>query len=229
MTGTEILAKINSADSTALFEKLYGPEGVEAQRVRYRSLAEATLRDFPETEADLRLFTAAGRTELGGNHTDHNHGRVLAASIQLDAVAFVSPRKDNRVIFRSTGYPDVVVDISETAPIPGETGTTEALVRGIAAQFTQRRVPVRGFTANANSTVLSGSGLSSSAAVEVLFGTIFDGLYGGGKRSAVEIAQMGQKAENLYFGKPCGLMDQVASASGGAVAIDFADPARPVV
>jgi len=229
MTGTEILAKINSADSTALFEKLYGPEGVEAQRVRYRSLAEATLRDFPETEADLHLFTAAGRTELGGNHTDHNHGKVLAASIQLDAVAFVSPRKDNRVIFRSTDYPDVVVDISETAPIPGETGTTEALVRGIAAQFTQRRVPVRGFTANANSTVLSGSGLSSSAAVEVLFGTIFDGLYGGGKRSAVEIAQMGQKAENLYFGKPCGLMDQVASASGGAVAIDFADPARPVV
>jgi galactokinase len=123
----------------------------------------------------------------------------------------------------------VVVDISETDPLKGETGTTEALVRGIAAQFSQQEVPVRGFTANANSTVLSGSGLSSSAAVEVLFGTIFDGLYGGAKRSAVEIAQMGQKAENLYFGKPCGLMDQVASASGGAVAIDFADPTRPVV
>lgn len=229
MTGTEVLARINSADSTALFEKLYGSEGVEAQRARFRSLVEATLRDFPETETDLRLFTAAGRTELGGNHTDHNHGKVLAASIQLDAVALVSPRKDNQVIFRSTGYPDVVVDISETALVKEETGTTEALVRGIAAQFIQRGVPVRGFTANANSTVLPGSGLSSSAAVEVLFGTIFDGLYGGGKRSAVEIAQMGQKAENLYFGKPCGLMDQVASASGGAVAIDFADPTRPVV
>ena len=229
MKAQELLQRIRSAESDALFSRLYGSEGVSAARARYIALAEATVRDFPETAEELRVFTAAGRTELGGNHTDHNHGKVLAASIQLDAVAFASPRPDSTVIFRSTGYPDVVVDLSDLAPRNDEIGTTEALVRGIAAELSGRGVPVRGFTANAASTVLSGSGLSSSAAVEVLFGTIFDCLYGGGKRGAVELAQIGQKAENVYFGKPCGLMDQVACASGGAVAIDFADPAAPVV
>ncbi|MDR3145670.1 MAG: galactokinase, partial [Treponema sp.] len=187
-----------------------------------------------ETE-DLRVFTAPGRTELGGNHTDHNRGKVLAASVQLDSVAIAAPRKDGRVIFRSTAYPDVVVDLADPsgaadlAPKAAERGTTEALVRGIAAEFAARGVAVGGFVANADSTVLSGSGLSSSAAVEVLLGRIFDSLYGGGTRSALEIAQIGQRAENNYFGKPCGLMDQIACASGGAVAIDFADPLNPAL
>ncbi len=229
MKADALIERIESKEADAVFARLYGEEAVAAARSRYRDLAAATLSAFPESAGDLRVFTAAGRTELGGNHTDHNHGKVLAASIQLDAVAFVTPRDDTVVRFRSTGYPDVVVDVADLSAKKEEEGTTEALVRGIAAEFVARGVKVRGFTANAASDVLSGSGLSSSAAMEVLFGTIFDCLYGEGKRSSVEIAQIGQKAENVYFGKPCGLMDQVACATGGAVAIDFADPAEPVV
>jgi galactokinase len=222
----------------ALFAALYGPAAVDDARRRYTGLIEGFLNDtpegfpqaeFPEAAGDLRLFTAAGRTELGGNHTDHNLGKVLAASIQLDQAAVAAPRKDHRVFFRSAGYPDVRIDISDLTPRPEERGKTEALVRGIAAEFAGRGCAVGGFSANAASTVLPGSGLSSSAAVEVLFGKIFDQFYGGGRRSALEIAQIGQKAENVYFGKPCGLMDQAACASGGAVAVNFADPARPQV
>jgi galactokinase len=233
MTGKALLAALDSSHAGRIFEELYGSAGVDSARRRYRKLVEEFLGfpqgDFPETEGELRLFTAAGRTELGGNHTDHNHGKVLAASIQLDQAAVAAMRDDMRVFFRSAGYPDVRVDLSDLAPRPEERGTTEALVRGIAAEFAGQGTAIRGFSANAASTVLPGSGLSSSAAVEVLFGRIFDNFYGGGKRSALEIAQIGQKAENHYFGKPCGLMDQTACASGGAVAIDFADTARPLV
>lgn len=229
MTGKELLQHIQGDSGNKILSDLYGQDSLDQARKRYHSLIEATMKDFPETASEMRVFTAAGRTELGGNHTDHNHGKVLAASIQLDALAFVKARTDNKVLFRSTGYPDVVVDLSDLSPQKEEIGTTEALVRGIAAEFSGRGTKVGGFTANAASTVLSGSGLSSSAAVEVLFGTIFDYLYGNGTRSAVEIAQIGQKAENVYFGKPCGLMDQTACASGGAVAIDFANPESPLV
>jgi galactokinase len=242
MTGKALIEAIQT--SKGLFEDLYGPSAVEAARRRYAGLVEGILEDspagfpaagFPETRGELRVFTAAGRTELGGNHTDHNRGKVLAASIQLDAVAIVAPRNDSRVFFRSPGYSDVSVDLAKPDGSPDlevkaeETGTTASLVRGIAAELTRRGTAVRGFSANAASTVLPGSGLSSSAAVETLFGRIFDCLYGGGKRSALELAQIGQIAENRYFGKPCGLMDQTACASGGAVAIDFGDPARPLV
>jgi galactokinase len=233
---------MDSDAAGTILASLYGAEGLGAARRRYAALIEGMLRftppsprgagaprEFPETVGDLRVFTAPGRTELGGNHTDHNQGKVLAASIQLDSAAIVAPREDSMVIFRSTGYPDVVADLSDLSPNPAEKGTTEALVRGIAAELRARGTPVRGFTANADSTVLPGSGLSSSAAVEVLFGRIFDSLYGEGKRSAPEIALIGQKAENTYFGKPCGLMDQAACASGGAVAIDFGDPANPLL
>lgn len=229
MTAADLLLKLETPEAAALLSRLYGEADAEKTRARLRKLVLSAAEAFPETASDLRVFSAPGRTELGGNHTDHNRGKVLAASIQLDALACVAARRDGTVVFRSTGYPDVVVDLGGLSPRAEETGKTEALVRGIAAEFEARGTPVRGFTAVADSTVLSGSGLSSSAAVEVLFGTIFDGLYGGGRRSAVEIAQIGQKAENVYFGKPCGLMDQVASASGGAVEVDFADPARPSV
>jgi galactokinase len=246
MTGKSLLNFINSPEGEKLFAPLYGTGGVEQAKRRYAGLVEGMLefagkpargsigfsmntpvRDFPETAGDLRLFTAPGRTELGGNHTDHNQGKVLAASIQLDQAAVAAPRKDGIVIFRSAGYPDVVVDLQdrgasgELAPVPEEKETTEALIRGIAAEFERRGTAVRGFTANAASLVFPGSGLSSSAAVEVLIGSIFDNLYGGGKRSALELARIGQKAENVFFGKPSGLMDQAACASGGAVAIDF--------
>jgi galactokinase len=236
MTGKALLENLKSSKAGQVFENLYGPDGVDAARLRYAGLIEnfgkikeSHSLDFSELEGDIRLFTAAGRTELGGNHTDHNQGKVLAASIQMDQAAAAAPRKDKTVIFRSTGYPDVVVDLTDLAPRPEEKGTTEALIRGIAAEFAKRGITVGGFTANAASTVLTGSGLSSSAAVEVLFGRIFDNFYGGGGHSALEIAQMGQRAENDYFGKPSGLEDQTACASGGAVAIDFADTAHPLV
>jgi len=242
MNGTELLKAFEEPRAGSLFEKLYGTEGADAGKKRYAALLKALLSEadfpraaFPETAGELRLFTAAGRTELGGNHTDHNHGRVVAASIQLDQAAVAAPRADSRVFFRSTGYPDVVVDLTgadgrpDLEPKEHEKGTTEALLRGIAAEFASRGVQVRGITVNADSTVLPGSGLSSSAAVEVLFGRIIDNLYNGGALGAVEIARIGQKAENVYFGKPCGLMDQIACAFGGATAIDFADPSRPLV
>jgi galactokinase len=238
MTGKALLEAVQSAKAEKVFTELYGPEEVAAARNRYKELVEGILdngpngfpaRNFPETRGELRVFTAAGRTELGGNHTDHNQGKVLAASIQLDAVSIAAPRQDKKVLFRSPGFPDAAVDLSDLTARPEEKGTTGALIRGIAAELVRRGVPVRGFTANAASTVLPGSGLSSSAAVEVLLGCIFDSLFGDGKRSALELAQIGQKAENTYFGKPCGLMDQAACASGGAVAIDFKDPAHPMV
>jgi galactokinase len=250
VNGKALLERLNTSRAAEIFTSLYGANETGAAKHRYASLIEGLLLDspqgfpsleFPETTGDLRIFTAAGRTELGGNHTDHNRGKVLAASIQLDSVAIVAPRKDRRIFFRSVGYPDVSVDLADVsvaagssgaldiAPRPQEKGTTEALVRGIAAEFAERGASVGGFTANAASTVLSGSGLSSSAAVEVLLGKIFDTLYWNGKCTALEIAQIGQKAENIYFGKPSGLMDQTACASGGAVAIDFADQAAPIV
>ena len=238
MTGKELFARLDTPKGSDILTKLYGIAEVRAARQRYSSLIEGMLldkprnfpqREFPEAQGDLRVFTAAGRTELGGNHTDHNRGKVLAASIQMDSVAIVAQRKDKRVFFRSTGYPDADVDLSDLSLRKEEIGTTEALIRGIAAEFEARGTPVRGFSANAASTVLRGSGLSSSASVEVLVGKIFDCLYGEEKRSALEIAQIGQKAENTYFGKPCGLMDQTACASGGAVAIDFEDIRAPKV
>jgi galactokinase len=214
-----------------LLIKLYGPDAVEREKRRYAGLIEeiSPHAGFPE---NVRVFSAPGRTELGGNHTDHNRGRVVAAAIQMDAAAAVVPRSNREVFFRSTGFPDVLVNLDGKdglSPRPEERGTTEALVRGIAAEFARRGVQPGGFSANASSTVLPGSGLSSSAAVGVLLAKIFDTLYGGGQCSALELAQISQRAENVFFGKPSGLMDQAASASGGVVAIDFADPAAPEV
>jgi galactokinase len=183
-------------------------------------------------ESKIRFFSAAGRTELGGNHTDHNHGRVLCASIQLDAIAAVLPnaeKSDKSVVLHSIGFPEVDINLTNLEPVEAEKGKTEALVRGIAAEFEKEGVKTGGFTAVTSSTVLSGSGLSSSAAIEVLIGTIFNNLFAEGKFSTQKIAQIGQKAENIYFGKPCGLMDQLACATGGAISIDFRDNIEPKV
>jgi len=233
MTGRELLDRINTPKAAELFSSLYGAEGVDAARLRYGHLIEGLTNfpgdEFPETAGELRVFSVPGRTELGGNHTDHNRGKVLAASIQLDSVAVAAPRPDMQVFFRSKGHPDVKLDISDVSVRQEEKGNAEALVRGIAAELAARKLPLRGFTANADNMVLCGSGLSSSAVVEILIGKIFDSLYGDGKTSALELAKIGQKAENLYFGKPCGLMDQTACATGGAVAIDFEYPDNPQV
>ena len=236
MTGENLLKRLKSPEAVKLFSFLYGSENVDSARQRYNGLVEELLDDsifpkgkFPEAGGELRVFSVPGRTELGGNHTDHNRGKVLAASIQLDAAAVIAPRQDTQVFFRSAGFNDVTVDISDLSQKEEERGHAAALVRGIAAEFAAQKTPVRGFTANAANLVVPGSGLSSSAAIEVLLAKIFDNLYCGGKRSPLQLAKIGQKAENVYFGKPCGLMDQTACASGGAVAIDFGDLENPLV
>ena len=238
MTVMELKAKLDSQRAAEQFSLLYGSGNVESARRRYKALIDQILGEnalagrqageFPLSgENGLWIFSAPGRTELGGNHTDHNCGKVLAASIQLDNIAIVQKRRDQAVFFRSTGFPDVKINLADAdgrpdlEARPEERGKTESLVRGIAAGLHQRGVAVGGFSAYASSTVLPGSGLSSSAAVEVLLGRIFDCLYGDGSLGALEIAQTGQTAENTWFGKPCGLMDQAACASGGVAAIDF--------
>ena len=174
-------------------------------------------------------FSAPGRTEISGNHTDHQHGCVLAAAVNLETVAQVEMNGADLIRVQSEGYPPVEVDLNDLTVHEEEKNTTAALIRGVAAAFYQRGAELRGFDAKVHSTVLPGSGLSSSAAFEVLIGTICNELFFGKQLNAVEIAQIGQYAENVYFGKPCGLMDQTASSVGGMVFIDFADPAAPVV
>ncbi|CAG1769885.1 partial galactokinase, partial [uncultured bacterium] len=172
--------------------------------------------------------SAPGRVEVGGNHTDHNHGSVLAAAIDLDAVAAAAPTSDRLITVTSEGYRDPVsLRCDDLAVKKGEHSTTLALVRGIVARFAEKGYRTGGFCAHITSQVAAGSGLSSSAAVEVLIGTILNGLFNDGAIRPEEIAAIGQYAENVYFGKPCGLMDQTASAVGGIVTIDFRDPAHP--
>ena len=174
------------------------------------------------------IFSAPGRTELGGNHTDHQHGLVLAAAVTLDTKAAAAENNDGCIRVISEGNTPVTVRLDELEKHPEERNTTAALVRGVAAGFLRRGYGVRGFDAYVVSDVLPGSGLSSSAAFEVLIGTVIN-VMSGGALSPAEIARIGQYAENEYFGKPSGLMDQTASAVGGIVAIDFADPGAPVI
>ncbi len=174
-------------------------------------------------------FSAPGRTEISGNHTDHQRGRVLAGAVNLDTQAAVRLNGTGVIRIQSKGYPMCQVDLAQLQPVECEINSTPALVRGVAARFAQLGCEVRGFDAYAESTVLPGSGLSSSAAYEVLIGTIINHLFFDAKVSQPEIAQIGQYAENVFFGKPCGLMDQTASAVGGLVTIDFADKDHPVI
>ena len=177
--------------------------------------------------APERYFSAPGRTEISGNHTDHQRGRVLAGAVNLDTVAAVKVNGTDTIRILSKGYPMCQVNVTELTPVEAEINSTPALIRGVAARFTQLGCKVEGFDAYCESTVLPGSGLSSSAAYEVLIGTILNHLFFDGRISQPEIAQIGQYAENVFFGKPCGLMDQTASAVGGLVTIDFADKEHP--
>ena len=188
-------------------------------------------RGFLETfcYAPERYFSAPGRTEIGGNHTDHQRGRVLAGAVNLDTLAAVALNGTNQIRIQSVGYPMAVVDLDDLQPHEAQFNTTTALIRGVAAKFADMGCPVAGFDAYVTSTVLPGSGLSSSAAYEVLIGTIINHLFFDGRVSQPEIARIGQYAENVFFGKPCGLMDQMASAVGGLVTIDFFNKENPVI
>ena len=176
-----------------------------------------------------RYFSAPGRTEIGGNHTDHQRGRVLAAAVNLDTRAAVRVNDTDTIRIQSKGYPMCSVSLGDLTPRADEINTTPALIRGVAARFRELGCDVSGFDAYCESTVLPGSGLSSSAAYEVLIGTILNGLFFDNRVSQPEIAQIGQYAENVFFGKPCGLMDQTASAVGNLVTIDFFDKNHPVI
>ena len=175
------------------------------------------------------IFSGPGRTEISGNHTDHQHGCVLAGAVNLETTAEVTLNDTDSIRVYSDGYAPLEVDLRDLQPHWSERNTTAALVRGVAAAFAQRGAVLQGMDAVVHSTVLPGSGLSSSAAFEVLMGTIFNDLFFGSKLTAVEIAQIGQYAENVYFGKPSGLMDQMASSVGGMVFIDFENPEAPYV
>ncbi len=220
---------IMNGEYDARFKRVYvTDDAVKAQHERYVSLAN----DFAEifsADRDARLFSAPGRTEVGGNHTDHNHGRVLAAGINLDAIAVASKNDENIVRVKSRGYNMDVCDITDLEIKENEKGHSPALVRGMCAGFLKYGYKIGGFDAVTMSSVLSGSGLSSSAAYEVLVGTMLNYLYNDGQVDAVTIAKIAQYAENVYFDKPCGLMDQMACSVGGFVTIDFNNPAEPIV
>lgn len=219
------MANLNTIDGKAALRKLeniYGEDDAPKQQRRYKLLAQRFVQEYKH-EA-FSFFSAPGRIELIGNHTDHNHGCVLAAGINLDAVAAAAKNNQNLVCLRSEGYNgEFVVDLSDLAPKNNEIGTTSGIIRGILARFLQLGLKTGGFDAYVHSNVLGGSGLSSSAAIEVLICTILSHLFNDGQVSTVELARISQYAENVYFGKPCGLMDQMASAAGSILFIDFAD------
>lgn len=200
----------------------------ERERLRRTAIIDRLLKDYAP-KGDIGLFSAPGRTEIGGNHTDHENGKVLAAAVNLDTLAAVAENGKNVIRLSSDNYRPCTVELSELSVRASEKNTTNALIRGVAACFAKRGAALRGIDIVMTSDVLPGSGLSSSAAVEVLLGVVMNAMFFGGRATAVEIAQIGQIAENEYFGKPSGLMDQTASSVGGLVTIDFAEPKAPAV
>jgi len=216
-------------DSLPSFEQLYGPENVASQKVRYEALAQK-LRSRTGSDDPVLYVSSPGRTELGGSHTDHNHGKVLCASVQQDMAAAVQHRTDGLITLESEGFEgSYEVDTSYLDIHTGETGHTQALIRGVLAGFVKRGYKIGGFDAVVQSGVPVGSGLSSSASFEVLIGGILSALYNDNTVSPVHLAQIGQWSENVYFGKPCGLMDQLACSVGGVLAIDFKDIEDPAI
>ncbi len=223
-----VIDKVNSIKSKA-FEELYGTdeEALKNQRERYTNLIDSFSNYFGNK--DIMLFSSPGRTEIGGNHTDHNYGRVLAGAVNLDNIAVAAKNNTGIVNIVSTGYPKFVVDLSNLSPVKNENFTSVALVRGISSKMKELGFQIGGFDCCIDGRVPKGSGLSSSACFEVLIGTIISHLFNNGKIDPVQNAIVGQYSENIYFGKPCGLMDQTACAVGGLVTIDFLDPSKPVV
>ena len=220
----EIKDAIKNGSFDKSFTMLYGD--VAAAKDRYLKACES-FEELYSNSGEIRLFSAPGRTEVGGNHTDHQHGSVLAGSVNLDVIAIVSLNDDNTIRIKSEGYPMDTVAVGEFDKTAGEEGKAISLIRGVCKRFEELGCNIEGFNAYTTSNVLKGSGLSSSAAFEVLIGNILNGLFDGGA-SAIEIAKIGQFAEREYFGKPCGLLDQMASSLGGFTYADFANPADPI-
>ena len=217
----------NNKMNERLFDIYQDEEKIEYQKERYIS----AIKNFIELygDNDIEIYSAPGRTEVGGNHTDHQHGQVLAASISVDAIAITSKNDSGMINIKSEGYDMINVNVADTEKTDSEEGTTAALIRGIVAGMQARDFKTGGFNAYITSDVLGGSGLSSSAAFETIIGNILSGLYNDNKIDAVTIAILGQYAENVYFGKPCGLMDQMACSVGSLCHIDFADTENPQI
>ena len=204
------------------------PAETASEAARYTAVLDRLEKTFG-SHAEAGLYSAPGRTEIGGNHTDHQHGRVLAGSVNIDMIAAAAPNDKNQLRVQSEGYDLCVIDLNDLEARKEEENTTAALLRGECAAFTQRGAKLAGLDVYISSNVPKGSGVSSSAAFEVLIGVILNDCFMTEKVSPIAIAQIGQWAENVYFGKPCGLMDQMASSVGNIITIDFASPAKPVV
>ena len=229
MNTTELQNKLKTGGLDARLTALYGSEALAAQKARYAK-AIAEFEALYGAGREAHLFSVAGRSELSGNHTDHNHGCVVAASIDLDIIAVASPSEKNTVRVKSEGFPEDVVDLTDyTTPRADRFSHSDSIIAGMCAGFRKEGYAVGGFDAYTTSSVLKGSGLSSSAAFEDMIGNILSHLYNDGRVSNVEIAKLAQYAENAFFGKPCGLMDQMACAVGGIIAIDFADEKNPQI
>jgi galactokinase len=223
-----MIEKINNGNNSA-FKELYGTseEVLKKQAQRYKSLIDKFERTYGTS--GMMLFSSPGRTEIGGNHTDHNYGRVLAGAVNLDNIAVAAKNNTSIVRIESAGYPKFEVDLTNLSPDKKEYYTSGSLVRGICAKLKENCFKTGGFDCCIDGAVPVGSGLSSSASFEVLIGAIVSHLFNNGKLDAVQNAIIGQYAENVFFGKPCGLMDQTACAVGGLVTIDFKDPSNPIV
>lgn len=230
----ELLTTLASGAHDAALMRLYAIDGsreaLDGARERAICAAESLLKAYPRDEKlPAALFSGPGRTELGGNHTDHQHGNVLCASVNMDMLACASPNGINTIRIMSEGFPELQIYLDDLERREEEVNTSAALVRGVAARIKELGYSLTGIDAYITSNVPAGSGLSSSAAYEVLIGNILNYFCCHSALSPMEIAKIGQYAENVYFGKPSGLMDQMGCAVGGAVAIDFANPQEPVV
>lgn len=226
----QVKQKLMAGEFDAALKSVYVYDNVLAeQRARYAKVMDDFVAQYGDESRSVGLYTAPGRTEICGNHTDHNHGKVLAASVNLDAIAAAAPNGEHTVRVKSAGFDIDIVDIDDLNVHQDEMGHSAALIRGICARFVQLGYKIGGFDATTASRVLSGSGLSSSAAFEVLICTILNHMFNDGKIDSVEIAKISQYAENVYFFKPCGLLDQTACSVGGFVEIDFANPEKPVI
>lgn len=231
MKTNELKTALKDGDFNEKIRYIYACEEEKASFYagRYEEIIDGFAEAFEYEPEEMRLFSAPGRTEIGGNHTDHQHGCVLAASLNLDVIGAVALNGRDEIRIKSKGYPMDIIRLDELEPSESEYDRASALIRGVVSKIKDMGYTIKGFDAYTVSSVLKGSGMSSSAAFEVLVGTIINGLFCNEEIDAVQIAQIAQYAENVYFGKPCGLMDQMASSVGAVVAIDFADTEKPVV
>ena len=228
MNTKNLLAGIEGGNFDTVLTSLYGADMLDMQRARYAKAVNEFIAMYGDAE-DVNVFTVAGRSEISGNHTDHNHGCVIAASINLDIIAVAAKNGENIIRIKSEGFPEDVIDITDETIDEAKFFTSGSIISGVCKGFKNNGFAIGGYNAYTTSSVLKGSGLSSSAAFEDMVGNILNYFINDGKIDNAEIAKISQFAENKYFGKPCGLMDQVACAVGGFVAIDFADPTKPII